>query len=98
MIRYVLFKTHQSSGCPIKREELTQLITKNYRQRALPAFVINEAKSKLSTIFGYEMTELQRARPSSVNQGRASQQSKRVFTSQVYTVVMNSLVFSQNKL
>lgn len=75
VIRYVLFKTHQSSGCPIKREELTQLITKNYRQRALPAFVINEAKSKLSTIFGYEMTELQRARPSSANQGRASQQS-----------------------
>uniref|UniRef100_A0A5B6Z8E1 Putative melanoma-associated antigen 8 isoform X2 n=1 Tax=Davidia involucrata TaxID=16924 RepID=A0A5B6Z8E1_DAVIN len=75
VIRYVLFKTHQNAGCPIKRDELTQLITKNYRQRALPAFVINEARAKLSSIFGYEMRELQRSRPSSTNQGRSSQQS-----------------------
>ncbi|CAK9146226.1 unnamed protein product [Ilex paraguariensis] len=75
VIRYVLFKTHQNSGCPIKRDELTQLVTKNYRQRSLPAFVINEARSKLSNIFGYEMRELQRSRPSSTNQGRPSQQS-----------------------
>lgn len=75
VIRYVLFKTHQNSGCPIKREELTQLITKNYHQRSLPAFVINEAITKLSNIFGYELRELQRMRPSSTNQGRASQQS-----------------------
>uniref|UniRef100_A0A2N9F9S0 MAGE domain-containing protein n=1 Tax=Fagus sylvatica TaxID=28930 RepID=A0A2N9F9S0_FAGSY len=75
VIRYVLFKTHQNSGCPIKRDELTQLVTKNYRQRALPAAVINEAKEKLSSIFGYEMRELQRSRPSSTNQGRSSQQS-----------------------
>ncbi|XP_059459717.1 uncharacterized protein LOC132189152 isoform X2 [Corylus avellana] len=75
VIRYVLFKTHQNLGCPIKRDELTQLVTKNYRQRALPSFVINEAKEKLSSIFGYEMRELQRSRPSSANQGRSSQQS-----------------------
>ncbi|XP_035549061.1 melanoma-associated antigen 2 isoform X2 [Juglans regia] len=75
VIRYVLFKTHQNSGCPIKRDELTQLVTKNYRQRALPSLVINEAKEKISRIFGYEMRELQRSRPSSTNQGRASQQS-----------------------
>ncbi|KAK9271400.1 hypothetical protein L1049_026990 [Liquidambar formosana] len=74
VIRYVLFKTHQNSGCPIKRDELTQLVTKNYRQRALPALVINEAKEKLSTVFGFEMRELQRSRPSSTNQGRASSQ------------------------
>ncbi|KAK6121620.1 hypothetical protein DH2020_044628 [Rehmannia glutinosa] len=75
VIRYILFKTEQNGGCPIKREDLTQLITgKGYRQRNLPAFVINEAKSKLSSIFGYEMRELQRSRPS-VNHGRASQQS-----------------------
>ncbi|CAL5340293.1 unnamed protein product [Camellia sinensis] len=73
VIRYVLFKTQQNSGCPIKRDELTQLITKNYRQRALPAFVINVAKEKLLSIFGYEMRELQRSRPST-NQGRSSQQ------------------------
>ncbi|XP_059283297.1 uncharacterized protein LOC132036902 isoform X2 [Lycium ferocissimum] len=75
VIRYVLFKTEQSSGCPIKREELTQLITgKNYRQRNLPAFVINEAKSKLSSIFGFEMRELQRSRSSANQNSRASQQ------------------------
>ncbi|XP_058096850.1 uncharacterized protein LOC131242299 isoform X2 [Magnolia sinica] len=75
VIRYVLFKTHQNSGCPIKRDELTHLITKNYRQRHLPALVIKEAREKLSSIFGYEMKELQRSRPSSTNQIRSSQQS-----------------------
>ncbi|XP_065014949.1 uncharacterized protein LOC135584450 isoform X2 [Musa acuminata AAA Group] len=75
VIRFVLFKTHQNSGCPIKREELTQLITKNYRQRSLPALVINEAREKISNIFGYEMKELQRSRPASNKQGRAPQQS-----------------------
>ncbi|KAJ8534762.1 hypothetical protein K7X08_016490 [Anisodus acutangulus] len=75
VIRYVLFKTEQNSGCPIKREELTQLITgRNYRQRNLPAFVINEAKSKLSSIFGFEMRELQRSRSSSTQNPRSSQQ------------------------
>ncbi|KAL3615549.1 hypothetical protein CASFOL_041210 [Castilleja foliolosa] len=75
VVRYILFKSEQNGGCPIKRDELTQLITgKGYRQRNLPAYVINEAKSKLSSIFGYEMRELQRTR-SSVNQGRATQQS-----------------------
>ncbi|PPR96345.1 hypothetical protein GOBAR_AA24327 [Gossypium barbadense] len=62
VVRYILFKTHQNSGCPIKREELSQLVTKNYRHRSLPAYIINEAKAKLSTIFGYELRELQRSR------------------------------------
>jgi melanoma-associated antigen len=69
----MLFKTHQNSGCPIKREELTQLITKNYHQRNLPTFVINEAKDKLAAVFGYEMRELSRSVPSSKSQTRASQ-------------------------
>lgn len=68
VIRYVLFKTEQSSGCPIKREDLTQLISgKSYRQRNLPAFFINEARNKLEAIFGYEMKELQRTRVSANN-------------------------------
>lgn len=75
VIRYVLFKSHQSSGCPIKREELTQIITKNYSQRSLPALVINEAREKMSSIFGYEMKELLRSRPTSNRQGRVAQQS-----------------------
>ncbi|XP_030542670.1 melanoma-associated antigen 8 [Rhodamnia argentea] len=74
VIRYVLFKTHQNSGCPIKREELTQLVTKNYRNRNLPALVINEASEKLSSIFGYKMRELQKLRPLA-NQARSSQSS-----------------------
>lgn len=75
VIRHVLFKSHQTSGCPIKREELTQIITKNYSQRGLPALVINEAREKLAGIFGYEMKELVRSRPTSNKQGRSSQQS-----------------------
>lgn len=72
VVRYVLFKTENNNGCPIKREELAQIITKrNYKQRNLPAYVIDEARSKLSSIFGYEMRELQRTR-SSANQGRAA--------------------------
>jgi len=76
VIRYMLFKTYHNSGCPIKREELTQVVTKNYHQRNLPTFVINEAKDKLSSVFGYEMKELQRAHPSSKANTRASQQSE----------------------
>ncbi|XP_039796869.1 melanoma-associated antigen 1-like [Panicum virgatum] len=71
--RYVLFKTHQTSGCPIKREELTGIVTKNYRQRALPTLVINEARDRLAATFGYEMRELQRTRAPSTRAGRASQ-------------------------
>ncbi|CAO2819260.1 unnamed protein product [Amaranthus hypochondriacus] len=73
--RYILFKTHQSSGCPIKRDELIQIVTKNYRQRALPAAVIEKAKEKLANIFGYELKELQRSRPSTKTQTRFSQLS-----------------------
>lgn len=72
VIRYILFKTHQTSGCPIKREELTQLVTRNYSQRNLPSYVINAASEKLSKVFGYEMRELQRKRPLSTK-GRSSQ-------------------------
>lgn len=80
VIRYVLFKTHQNAGCPIKREELTQIVTKNYRHRSLPGLVINEATQKLSSVFGYELRELQRSRPSSANHGRSSsQQSLNLF-------------------
>ena len=70
----MLFKNHQNSGSPIKRDELTQIVTKNYRHRNLPAVVIDEAKQKLTSIFGFEMRGLQRARPSSTNQGRVSSQ------------------------
>jgi melanoma-associated antigen len=80
VIRYVIFKTHQSSGCPIRREELTQIITKNYHQRPLPTLVINEAREKLSSIFGFDMKELNRMRSSSNRSAvRASQQSWPLF-------------------
>ncbi|GKD06628.1 melanoma-associated antigen 8 isoform X1, partial [Tanacetum coccineum] len=65
----------KSSGCPIKRDELTQLVTKNYQNQSFPAFVHNNAFNKLSTIFGYDVKELQHVRPSSTNQARASQSS-----------------------
>jgi len=75
MMRYMLFKLHQHPGVPVKREELAQLVTKNYRQRNLPAVVITQAQKKFATIFGYEMKELQRSRPTKSNNVRSSQQS-----------------------
>lgn len=75
MMRYMLFKLHQHPGVPVKREELSQLVTKNYRQRNLPAVVITQAQKKFATIFGYEMKELQRSRPTKSNNVRSSQQS-----------------------
>lgn len=77
VMRYMLFKTHQTSGCPIKREELTGIVTKNYRQRALPALVINEARDRLAATFGYEMRELQRTRAPSTRSGRPSQPQRK---------------------
>ncbi|CAN6203023.1 unnamed protein product [Urochloa humidicola] len=73
VMRYMLFKTHQTSGCPIKREELTGIVTKNYRQRALPTLVINEARDRFAAILGYEMRELLRTRAPSTRGGRQSQ-------------------------
>lgn len=73
VMRYALFKTHGTSGCPIKREELTGIVTKNYRQRALPTLVIKEAQDRLAATFGYEMKELQRTRAPSARAGRPSQ-------------------------
>ncbi|BAF20817.1 uncharacterized protein [Oryza sativa Japonica Group] len=78
VMRHVLFKTHQTAGCPIKREELTQIVTKNYRQRVLPALVIKEAGDRLAATFGYEMRELQRTRAPSTRSGRPSQQQVNV--------------------
>lgn len=95
VIRYVLFKTHQTSGCPIKRDELTHLITTNYRQRSLPALVINEARQKLASIFGYEMKELQRSRPSSNKQARASQQTAIETKSYIVVSQLHSDIYSK---
>ncbi|KAI5647424.1 hypothetical protein M9H77_33429 [Catharanthus roseus] len=102
VVRYVLFKTENNNGCPIKREELAQIITKrNYKQRNLPAYVIDEARSKLSSIFGYEMRELQRTR-SSANQGRAaaSQQADAksyIIVSQLPDDIYKKFVENKNK-
>ncbi|KAL6179923.1 hypothetical protein ACLB2K_046594 [Fragaria x ananassa] len=92
VIRYVLFKTLHNSGCPIRREELIQLITKNYRQRNLPVMIINEAIAKLSTIFGYEMRELQRARPSSTNHQSAAEAKTYIIMSKLPAEVYKKYV------
>lgn len=89
VIRYVLFKTEQNSGCPIRREELTQLITgKGYRQRNLHGLIINDAISKLSSIFGYELRELHRSRTSAAaNPGRASQSQQAAGDAKSYIII-----------
>ncbi|GAB2294113.1 hypothetical protein Dimus_028332 [Dionaea muscipula] len=96
VIRYVIFKYHQSSGCPIKRDELTQIVTKNYRQRALPALVIDEARKKLADIFGYEMKELQRSRSSSIGNSSSVDAKSYVITSQLPTDVYRKHVEDVN--
>ncbi|WCJ44453.1 hypothetical protein M5689_025119 [Euphorbia peplus] len=83
VIRFVLFKTRHNTGCPIKRDDLTQIVTKNYRQRSLPSFIINEAISKLSSIFGLEMRELHRLRPSSANNQSTADLKSYVLISQL---------------
>ncbi|KAG0501994.1 hypothetical protein HPP92_002066 [Vanilla planifolia] len=95
VIRYVLFKTHQGNGCPIKRDELIKLITKSYRQRSLPALVINEARVKLSSIFGYDMKELQRCCPTNNRQTRQSQQRVAEAKSYVLASKLSSEIFSK---
>ncbi|XP_010500010.1 PREDICTED: melanoma-associated antigen 8-like [Camelina sativa] len=87
VIRFILFKSHQTSGCPIKREDLTQIVTKNYRQRNLATHVINEAKNKLSNVFGYDLKELQRSRASSNAQTRLPPQSQSSVDSKSYVLV-----------
>ncbi|XP_020105155.1 melanoma-associated antigen 4-like [Ananas comosus] len=94
VIRYVLFKTYQTAGCPIKREELAQIVTKNYRQRALPGLVISEAKEKLSSVFGYEMRELQRLRLPS-RSTRSSQQCMVEAKSYIVTSQLPSDIYSK---
>lgn len=96
VIRYILFKTHQSSGCPVKREELTQIVTKNYRQRALPAAVIDKAKEKLASIFGYDLKELQRTRPPAKNQTRSSQLSAADMRSYIVISQLPSNVYQKH--
>ncbi|KAJ1287757.1 hypothetical protein BS78_02G034800 [Paspalum vaginatum] len=87
VMRYVLFKTHQTSGCPIKREELTGIVTKNYRQRALPTLVINEAGERLKATFGYEMRELQRTGAPSTRSGRPPSQAQLNVDAKSYVLV-----------
>ncbi|CAH8352012.1 unnamed protein product [Eruca vesicaria subsp. sativa] len=87
VIRFILFKSHQNSGCPIKREDLTQIVTKNYRQRNLATSVISEAKTKLSTVFGYDLKELQRSRTSSNAQTRLPQSQSNAADSKSYVLV-----------
>ncbi|XP_047338634.1 melanoma-associated antigen B1 [Impatiens glandulifera] len=94
MVRHVIFKTQQTSGCPIKRDELTQLVSKHYSQRSLPTVVINKTIEKLSNVFGYEMKELQRSR-SKPNQGRTSQQGSTDAKSYILTSKLNDEVYKK---
>ncbi|KAI4321137.1 hypothetical protein MLD38_034558 [Melastoma candidum] len=75
VIRHVLFKSHQNSGCPLKWEELAHIVNRNYKNKNLSTLVINEARAKLSAVFGYRLVELHRSRPSSTNQSRAAPSS-----------------------
>lgn len=52
-MRYMLFKAYKAPNVPVKREELTHLISENYKQqRALPATVISNAQVGEVTLLG----------------------------------------------
>ncbi|KAL6614830.1 hypothetical protein ACP70R_037100 [Stipagrostis hirtigluma subsp. patula] len=74
VIRYMLFKS-----CPVTREELTGIVTKDYRHHVQPSLdsasitglvslVIDEARDRFAATFGYEMRELQRTAPTTSSQ------------------------------
>ena len=53
VMRYMLFKAYKAPNVPVKREELTHLISENYKQqRALPATVISNAQVGEVTLLG----------------------------------------------
>lgn len=63
VMRHMLFKNYEQFGVPIRREELVQIITKTYKTRNLPNFIISKAQEKFESILGFDMRELVRFRP-----------------------------------
>ncbi|XP_024396132.1 uncharacterized protein [Physcomitrium patens] len=73
VVRFMLFKSHKQPNVPVKREELAQLITENYKQRSLPGTVIANAQARLKSIFGLEMVEVHLSRQTKASKNAASQ-------------------------
>ncbi len=46
VVRYMLFKAHKQPDVPVKREELTRLVTDNHPNRSYPGVVISNAQVK----------------------------------------------------
>ncbi|RXH73982.1 hypothetical protein DVH24_016804 [Malus domestica] len=100
VIRYVLFKTHHSSGCPIKREDLTQLLTKNYHQRNLPTSSLPFSGTKCGSFRGLVLLPLtkdafrNKAKSYCITSKLPSDVYKKyVFNDNDHTVPLNGFIF-----
>ncbi|KAH9539347.1 hypothetical protein CY35_15G053400 [Sphagnum magellanicum] len=89
VVRYMLFKAHKQPDVPVKREELTRLVTDNHPNRSYPGVVISNAQEKLKSIFGLEMVEIHRKSKTSRSKGASSQGTT---TADVKVYVLRSLV------
>eukprot|EP00249_Psilotum_nudum_P010286 c22451_g1_i1 orf=348-974(-) len=93
-MRYMLFKNYQQPGVPVRREELTQLITKNYKAKNLPNTVIQKAQLKFARIFGYEMREIIRLRHTKGAAGQNSSQG----AGEVKSYVLKSMLSDELRM
>ncbi|GBG76813.1 hypothetical protein CBR_g23028 [Chara braunii] len=59
VMRYMIFKNFQQPSVPVKREELNQIVNKQYKERRqLPGYIIALAQAKFPGCFGMEMREV----------------------------------------
>lgn len=63
VMRYILFHNFKDPNVPIRREELTEIVSKVHKsRRGFPSAVIENAKTKFLSIFGLELKELTKLR------------------------------------
>ncbi|GBG71525.1 hypothetical protein CBR_g8943 [Chara braunii] len=59
VMRYMIFKNFQQPSVPVKREELKQIVNKQYKdRRQLPGYIIALAQAKFPACFGMELREI----------------------------------------
>eukprot|EP00245_Coleochaete_scutata_P007531 TRINITY_DN22975_c0_g1_i1.p1 TRINITY_DN22975_c0_g1~~TRINITY_DN22975_c0_g1_i1.p1 ORF type:complete len:284 (-),score=70.96 TRINITY_DN22975_c0_g1_i1:424-1275(-) len=92
VMRYVLFKSHQQAGVPIRRDELVQVLTRQYKdRRGLPAYIIQVAQAKFPQIFGLELKELDRKNMKAAAGARGQNQGQESSSSVKYYVLRSLL-------
>ena len=80
----MLFKNYEQFGVPVRREELVQIITKTYKTRNLPNFIISKAQEKFKSVLGFDMRELVRFRPSKNTKASHSSQGENISKKNIF--------------